>query len=167
MTQRLLGLRLARHSKGDVAQLQEEIISLRQQVARLAMRDATRIKQLTEAHAEAREVRSALRLGNRMKKIVLRAEIDALEMLKIYMAGLPTTRENAKSLLLLSRRRWNWAKALCRVAEIHGRWEFDVKEVVDGNEIVDTEKAARKLEKWSDYIITNERWDLLRDKVPR
>ena len=156
------------HGTTDVAALYMEIHRLQDEVKRLTSMDAARIRQLHEAHEEARQVRSELRLGSRMVKIALRAEVDVMNIIKIYLAGMATTRENCENNLLLSRRRWNWARQLARSAGIHDGREYRLVQRNDDGEMeMNIEKSLERLHGHTEYIIRNKRWDLLRENVPR
>ena len=57
-------------------------------------------------------------------QIVHRAQSDCLLMFGLYLSGFPTTRQKCLDDLGISKRRWNWARALAQVAGIHNGVDF-------------------------------------------
>ena len=56
--------------------------------------------------------------------IIHRARHDAQLMYAIYLTGSDTTRQRCLEELGISKRRWNWARSLSRLAGIHNGDEF-------------------------------------------
>lgn len=56
--------------------------------------------------------------------IVTRAQHDCQQMYMKFLEGIPTTRRNMEAELDISKRRWQWARALARLADVHDGIEF-------------------------------------------
>lgn len=78
-------------------------------------------------------------------QIVQRAAADVRLMLALALAGQETTRRRCADELGISRRRWDWARALARLAGIHDGVEFDALATDDA--IRRLRSAAEKAQK--------------------
>jgi len=114
----LNGLTSAAHDEETILNYQEQIVQLEQRLLRVA-------SQAESLRQENVNLRRRVRRGRpTYSTIVQRAHRDAQLMYGLFIAGTGTTRSNCVEVLGLTVRRWNWARSLSQLADVHDGIEF-------------------------------------------
>ena len=106
------------HEEMTAQDYQEQIIQLEARLLRVAAQAESLRQENVNLRRRVRRVRPSY------STIVRRAHRDAQLMYGLLVAGTATTRSNCIEVLGLTVRRWNWARSLSQLADVHDGVEF-------------------------------------------
>ncbi len=118
LTRWLSGLTVTTDEGMTTLDYQEQIVQLEARLLRIAAQAESLRQENVNLRRRVRRVRPTY------STIVQRAHRDAQLMYGLFVAGTATTRANCVEILGLTVRRWNWARSLCQLADVHDGWEF-------------------------------------------
>lgn len=97
---------------------QDQIVQLEARLLRVAAQAESLRQENVNLRRRVRRVRPSY------STIVRRAHRDAQLMYGLFVAGTATTRTHCIEILGLTVRRWNWARSLSQLADVHDGIEF-------------------------------------------
>ena len=113
------GLTVPNEDEGTTVQeYQHQIVQLEATLLRVAAQAESLRQENVNLRRRVRRTRPTY------SAIVYRAHRDAQLMYGLFVAGTATTRANCIEILGLTVRRWNWARSLSQLADVHDGVEF-------------------------------------------